>query len=811
MLVSLNWLKQYIDYGDLCAEKLGKLITNSGIEVDGIEYVTQEKSENIVVGYVKECVQHPNADKLKLCQVDVGEEVLQIVCGAPNVAEGQKVAVAKPGSILPGNFRIKKVKLRGVESNGMICSLQELSVGERFIPKKYEEGIVVLPEDAEVGESVTELLNLDDAILEFDLTPNRADALSMIGVAYEVAAILDKEVNLPKPAVETTEESIQDYISIHSEAPDLCPYYAGFLVRDVKIKESPRWMQNYLLAAGIRPINNVVDITNYVLMEYGQPLHAFDYDLLDSKEIVVRAAKEGEQIVTLDDQTRTLTADNLLITNGKEGIALAGVMGGANTEVHDGTKNVLIEAAYFDPQTVRKAVQQTGLRSDSSTRFERGVDPNRIFEAGLRACELLVQYADGKLVHGVAEFNELKIEEKTLTVNADQINKRLGTNISIEEMGDILRRLRFEYEINGKDLTITVPTRRGDIGIFEDIVEEIARIYGYDRLPYTLPENSSKPGGLSEQQRLKRRIKQYLQGVGLTEAITYSLTNENFISKFISPEYDEGKIYPIQLKMPMSEEHQYLRLSILPELLNSLAYNRARSEANVAFYEIGSIFITEEKQLTKQPEEVLRLSGALTGLWVENPLQQERKPVDFYVVKGFVEGLFKKLALSVEFRQAQLVDFHPGRCATLYVNDQLVGMMGQVHPAFTKSLDLKDTYVFDLNLDTIFAHYDPTYVYDKISRYPSVTRDVAFIVDEDVRAYEIQKAIEMSNISFIQKVEVFDVYTDEQVLKGKKSMAYRINFQHRDRTLTDEEVDQSFEQIIERIKDLFHAEIRSQD
>lgn len=324
MLVSINWLNKYVNTGEQTAEQLAEKITKSGIEVDGIEYIINEKSENVVVGYVKECEQHPDADKLRLCQVDVGEETLQIICGAPNVAQGQKVVVAKPGAVLPGNFKIKKVKLRGIESNGMICSLKELSVGDRFIPEQYEEGIVVLPEDTVVGEPVDALLNLDDAILEFDLTPNRADALSMIGVAYEVAAILDEEVNIPSPEVATTEENVADYISVSSEEPDLCPYYAAFIVKDVEIAPSPLWMQNALLAAGIRPINNVVDITNYVLMEYGQPLHAFDYDLLGSKEIVVRRAKNGEQIVTLDDKTRTLTNENLLITNGEKGMTKNG-------------------------------------------------------------------------------------------------------------------------------------------------------------------------------------------------------------------------------------------------------------------------------------------------------------------------------------------------------------------------------------------------------------------------------------------------------------------------------------------------------
>jgi len=408
LLVSLNWLKNYVDIGEETPEKLSEKITKSGIEVDGIEYIISDTSHNVVIGYVNECEQHPNADKLKLCQVDVGEEeLLQIVCGAPNVAAGQKVVVAKPGAVLPGNFKIKKVKLRGIESNGMICSLQELSVKEQFVHTQYAEGIVVLPDDSVVGEKVEALLNLDDAVLEFDLTPNRADALSMLGVAYEVAAILDTNVHLPKPTYATLDEKATDYVSVSVENSEVCPYYGAFIVKDVEVKPSPLWMQNYLLASGIRSINNVVDITNYVLLEYGQPLHAFDYDLLQSNEIAVRQAYDREEIVTLDNQTRILTTDDLLITNGQKGVALAGVMGGAETEVHDGTSTILLEAAYFSGASVRHTVNKTGLRSEASARFEKGVDPNRVREAGERACELLAMYANATIVSGVAEFDEL--------------------------------------------------------------------------------------------------------------------------------------------------------------------------------------------------------------------------------------------------------------------------------------------------------------------------------------------------------------------------------------------------------------------
>ncbi|HLR43517.1 MAG TPA: phenylalanine--tRNA ligase subunit beta [Pseudogracilibacillus sp.] len=809
MLVSLNWLKNYVDFGDLSTEALAEKITKSGIEVDGIEYVISETSDNVVVGYVEECEQHPNADKLRLCQVDVGEEEnLQIICGAPNVEQGQKVVVAKPGAVLPGNFKIKKVKLRGIESNGMICSLSELSVGERFVPEQYKEGIVELPADTVVGEPVDALLNLDDAILEFDLTPNRADALSMIGVAYEVAAILDEEVHLPNPEVTTTEENVADYISVSSEDPDLCPYYAAFMVKDVEVAASPLWMQNYLLAAGIRPINNVVDITNYVLLEYGQPLHAFDYDLLGSKEIVVRRAKEGEEIVTLDDQTRSLTTENLLITNGDKGIAMAGVMGGANTEVNDETKNVLIEAAYFDPQTVRKAVNQTGLRSDASTRFEKGVDPERVREAGLRACELLVKYAGGKLVDDAAEFNELTIEEAQIDMNADLVNKRLGTDISVDEMGDILRKLRFEYEVNGSDFTVTIPTRRGDITIFEDMLEEVARIYGYDNLPFTLPANASKPGGLSQAQSLRRQIKNYLQSVGLSEAITYSLVDEKSATTLVSPELSKDLV-PVSLAMPMSADHQYLRLSMLPELLNRLTYNVARKQADVALYEVGSIFLSEEEKVTKQPTEHPRIAGAITGKWVDHKWQQEVKEVDFFVVKGIVEGLFDFVNLDVTYEQAKVDGMHPGRCAIVKVADKTIGFLGQVHPNIAKEKDLKETYVFDLDMQFILNATRKELVYTTVPKYPSILRDVALVVDEEVAAGDIQAAIKEAGAPLVKSVEAFDLYVGDNLGEGKKSLAFNIHFQDPEKTLTDEEVDASFENIVHQMNETFQAEIRS--
>jgi phenylalanyl-tRNA synthetase beta chain len=563
------------------------------------------------------------------------------------------------------------------------------------------------------------------------------------------------------------------------------------------------------MAAGIRPINNVVDITNYVLLEYGQPLHAFDFDLLNSDEILVRRAHEGEKIVTLDEQERVLTNENLVITNGKKPVALAGVMGGFDTEVNDKTSTVLLEAASFAPATVRKTVKQTGLRSESSTRFEKGIDPNRIKKAGLRACQLLQKYANGKVYANAAEYDELDRSEKAVKINTPEINKRLGTEISTEEIVHILNKLRFNFERAEDHFTVYAPTRRQDISIFEDMLEEVARIYGYDHLPFTLPAGSSQAGTLTGEQLLKRNVKKYLQGAGLMETITYSLTNEEKINYLHSPEVNDEKITPVQLARPMSEDHKYLRLSLLPELLSTVSYNQARNQNDVAYYELGSIFVSDEETLTHQPEERLRISGVLSGLWLEHPWQQEKREVDFYVVKGLMEGLFHYLDIEVEFKQVKLNDMHPGRCATLAINNQTIGFIGQLHPLLQKKMDLKATYLFDVNFEEVLNAFDPVPGYTQIPKYPSIARDVAFILDQEVLAGDVKATIEEIGAPLVKRVHVFDVYEGENMEDGKKSIAFNLLYQHPEKTLKDEEVETSFNKIIETVNEKYHAHIRS--
>ncbi|WP_058307153.1 phenylalanine--tRNA ligase subunit beta [Gracilibacillus massiliensis] len=807
MFVSLNWLKNYVDIDQLSPEDLAERITKSGIEVEGLERFANGVN-NVVVGYVESCEKHPNADKLNLCQVNVGEETLQIICGAPNIAQGQKVAVAKPGAVLPGNFKIKKAKLRGVESNGMICSLQELGVEEKFVPKEFASGIFVFSEDAETGADVTELLNLDDIIIELGLTPNRSDALSMLGVAYEVAAILDVPIRLPHTNYHAAEEKTGDHVAVKVEASEQNPYYGAFLVKDVKVGASPLWMRNFLMAAGIRPINNVVDITNYVLLEYGQPLHAFDYDKFGSNEVVVRMANDGETIVTLDEQERTLSSEHLVITNGKEPVALAGVMGGTETEVSDKTSTVLLEAAYFDGQTVRKASKAFDLRSEASNRFEKGVDPNRVRKAGEKACQLLEKYADATILAGVAEFDQLDYTEKTVTIWTSTINDRLGTDISNDQIADILRKLHFNFEQDGETFTVYAPTRRQDIVIFEDMVEEIARIYGYDNLPFTLPSGGSQAGGLTKQQELKRHVKRFLEGAGLSETVTYSLTTKDRATQLLSPEVASDLVSTVSLAMPMSEEHSTLRLSILPEMLASVAYNLARKQSNVAYYELGSIFISKEEKVSQQPVEKLRLAGALTGEWLTHPWQQEKKSVDFFVVKGILEALFDSLNVEVTFTQAKVDGMHPGRTASLYIGDRAIGFAGQIHPQVQKEYDLKDTFVFDIDFDYILEVHENQPSFAAVPRYPSVTRDIALVVDETVQAGALQATIAEAGGKLVKDIQVFDVYQGEHLTEGKKSIAFSLFYQDPARTLTDEEVEASYQAILAAVADQHQAELR---
>ncbi|WP_400194782.1 phenylalanine--tRNA ligase subunit beta [Lysinibacillus telephonicus] len=801
MLVSLNWLKQYVDIDSLTPEELAEKITRSGIEVDAVIDRSQRMT-NVVVGYVVSKEKHPDADKLNICQVEVGEgDVRQIICGAPNVAQGQKVIVALPGARLPGGVKIKKAKMRGQESNGMICSLQELGIEGRVVPKVYADGIYVLPEDAVPGSDALELIGLRDIVLELGLTPNRSDALSMLGVAYEVAAILSQEVKLPKINYETSSEKAQDYLKLRVEAKEN-PLYGAKVVKNVKIAESPLWLQHYLMAAGVRPHNNVVDITNYILMEYGQPLHAFDYDSLKTKEIVVRLANEGEKIVTLDDQERTLNSHNLVITNGIEPVAIAGVMGGANSEVTDSTTTVVIEAAYFDGLSVRRTSKELGLRSDSSARFEKGVDPNRVLLAAERAAQMLEELAGGEVLDGTVLIDELDKTPARVVVSPDFINTRLGMKISLEEMLSILNRLKFDVEAANGLLIIDVPTRRQDIKIEEDIVEEIARLYGYDEIPMTLPSGGEQVGGLTPYQAKRRVVRNLLEGSGLYQAITYSLTSDELAQKYALKAEDTTR-----LLMPMSEDRSTLRQSLIPHLVEAASYNVARKEESVALYEIGSVFLGQTEE--KLPYEEEHIALIVTGKWVDNAWLGEKVNADFFVAKGIVEALFEKLGLSerISYEKAVVEGLHPGQTANILLDGEKVGIIGGLHPVERKKYDLKEAFVAELNLQAIITASVEELVYKPVPRFPAMTRDIALELDRSKPAGEIVEIIRKAGTKLLKEVKVFDVYEGDKMTAGKKSVAFSLTYFDPERTLTDEEVVNAHEKVLKALAEA-GAEVR---
>ncbi|MEW4059931.1 phenylalanine--tRNA ligase subunit beta [Bacillus siamensis] len=803
MFVSYKWLEDYVDLQGIDPAVLAEKITRAGIEVEGIEY-KGEGVKGVVIGHVLEREQHPNADKLNKCLVDIGaEEPVQIICGAPNVDKGQKVAVATVGAVLPGNFKIKKAKLRGEASHGMICSLQELGIESKLVAKEYAEGIFVFPNDAETGADAMAALQLDDAILELGLTPNRADAMNMLGVAYEVAAILGTEVKLPETSYEKAAEKAADAVSVKIEDTQANPHYAAKIIKNVKIGPSPLWMQTKLMNAGIRPHNNVVDITNFVLLEYGQPLHAFDYDRFGSKEVVVRKAAENETIVTLDEQERKLSSSHLVITNGEKAQAVAGVMGGAESEVREDTTAILLEAAYFDGQTVRKASRDLGLRSEASARYEKGIDPARVLLAAERACSLIQAYAGGEVLSGTVEENHLEIEANNIHVSVDKVNAVLGMTITKEEIISIYKRLGFAVGEAKDVLVVTVPSRRGDIKIEEDLIEEAARLYGYDNIPSTLPETAGTTGGLTPYQAKRRKVRRFLEGAGLSQATTYSLTNDKKAAAFAIE-----KSFNTMLALPMSEERSILRHSLVPNLLEAVSYNLARQTDSVALYETGSVFLTKEENT--KPVEKERVAGAVTGLWRKNLWQGEKKPVDFFVVKGIVEGLLHQLNVSdrIEFVQSERKNMHPGRTANILLNGSLAGFIGQVHPAMEKELDIKETYVFELDLHALLTEETEPVVYTAIPKYPSVTRDIALVADKTVTSGQLEAVIKEAGGALLKEVTVFDVYEGEHMEEGKKSVAFSLQYVNPEQTLTEEEVTKVHENVLKALEETYQAVLR---
>lgn len=781
MLISNEWLKEYVTIDD-SVSNLAERITRTGIEVDDLIDYTKD-IKNLVVGFVKSKEKHPDADKLNVCQVDIGEdEPVQIVCGAPNVDAGQYVIVAKVGGRLPGGIKIKRAKLRGERSEGMICSLQEIGISSNYVPKSFESGIYVFSESQVPGTDALQALYLDDQVMEFDLTPNRADALSMIGTAYEVAALYNTKMTKPDTTSNELELSANDELTVTIENEDKVPYYSARVVHDVTIEPSPIWMQARLIKAGIRPINNVVDISNYLLLEYGQPLHMFDQDAIGSQQIVVRQANEGEKMTTLDDTERELLTSDIVITNGQTPIALAGVMGGDFSEVKEHTSNIVIEGAIFDPVSIRHTSRRLNLRSESSSRFEKGIATEFVDEAVDRACYLLQTYANGKVLKDRVSSGELGAFITPIDITADKINRTIGFDLSQNDIVTIFNQLGFDTEINDDVITVQVPSRRKDITIKEDLIEEVARIYGYDDIPSTLPVFEKVTSGqLTDRQYKTRMVKEVLEGAGLDQAITYSLVSKEDATAFAMQQRQT-----IDLLMPMSEAHASLRQSLLPHLIEAASYNVARKNKDVKLFEIGNVFFANgEGEL---PDQVEYLSGILTGDYVVNQWQGKKETVDFYLAKGVVDRVSEKLNLEFSYRRADIDGLHPGRTAEILLENKVVGFIGELHPTLAADNDLKRTYVFELNFDALMAVSVGYINYQPIPRFPGMSRDIALEVDQNIPAADLLSTIHAHGGNILKDTLVFDVYQGEHLEKGKKSIAIRLNYLDTEETLTDERV-----------------------
>lgn len=801
MLVSYKWLKELVDI-DVSSAELAEKMSTTGIEVEGVE-VPAEGLSKLVVGHVLSCEDVPETH-LHLCQVDTGDdEPRQIVCGAPNVQAGINVIVAIPGARIADNYKIKKGKIRGMESLGMICSLQELGLPDAIIPKEFSEGIQILPDNAIPGDSIFSYLDLDDEIIELSITPNRADALSMRGVAHEVAAIYGKELKFPVKTPQESSKATSDLISVAIES-DKVLTYASRVVENVTVQASPQWLQNRLMNAGIRPINNVVDVTNYVLLYFGQPMHAFDFNKFESGDIVARQARNGEKIVTLDGEERDLIDQDIVITVNDKPVALAGVMGGKATEIDSHSKTVVLEAAVFDGKAIRKTSGRLNLRSESSSRFEKGVNYDTVIEALDFAAAMLEELAGGQVLAGYLQAGQVPTEPVQVLTTLDYVNVRLGTNLAYSDIENVFAKLGFGLSGDAQAFTVSVPRRRWDISIQADLVEEIARIYGYDKLPTTLPEAGGTAGELTASQLLRRRVRAIAEGAGLTEIISYALTTPEKAQAFAIE-----SSHLTELMWPMTIERSALRQNIVSGMLDTIAYNVARKQKNLAIYEIGKVFEQNADPKVDLPNERDTFTFALTGLVAEKDFQTQATAVDFYYAKGILESLFSKLNLKVTFvAEKDMASMHPGRTARILLSEETIGFLGQVHPQVANDYDIPETYVAELNLQAIEANMASTQIFTEISKQPAVSRDIALLVDDQLSHQDIVTIIEGLGLKYLESIKLFDVYAGANIEPGKKSMAYSLTFQNPQESLRDEEVAKYMNKISEALLEKANAQVR---
>lgn len=789
MKLSINFLKDYVDLDeDIDVKKLAEDMTNAGNEYD--EAGNLINATKLVIGEIVECKEHPDSDHLHCCKVNVGKEVLDIVCGAPNARKGIKVIVALDGAQLPGGT-IKCGKIRGEVSNGMMCSIAELGLDNKFLTEEDKAGIHELPEDAPIGEDPIAYMKLNDQVIDFELTANRGDLLSILGMAYEVGAIYDKKVKDIDLSHKENKENINDIFKVKVNTEN-CSIFLAKKVKNVVIKESPDFIKSRLIASGIRPINNVVDISNYVMLETGQPLHFYDADCLKDC-LEVRMANEGEKLTTLDGIERDLKAEDIVISDGEKAIGLAGVMGGLETEITDKSKNIIIESAIFDSVKVRRTSNAI-LRSEASNRFEKGLDPNRTFMAIERACHLLEKYASGEVVGDIAKYDTTEKEDKIINITAENINNILGMTISEKEILDVFRRLGFKATVKDGVIVVSVPRRRLDISIKEDLIEEVGRIYGVNNIKGKLPNILPKMGSYD---KCTRQIRNKMVDLGLNETLSYVLVPEADAKMFTKDDYET-----VKLLAPLSEDKNTLRHSLLVALYKIYEYNKARNNKDVSIFEIGKAFQKKDEEYT----ETKKLAALMSG---EYYLGLDKKKVDFYIIKGVAEEILDYLGYNGRYSFVRNLEktpdeLHPGQSAVISVNNDIVGIIGKIHPKVEKD----DVYVLEIDLDRLLSKRVGKMKYKEISKFPNIKKDLSIVVDKKISAQEIGMKIKKLAGSLLESSEVFDVYTGTGIEEDKKSISFALTFGKGDRTLTDDEINEVMDKIIAGLEKDIKAELR---
>lgn len=810
MQVSIKWLKDYIDFTET-PEQLADKLTMAGIPVENV-VDPGEGLEKVVTGRIEKLEPHQNSDHLQICTMNVGlAENIIIVTGAQNVAEGQVVPVAMVGAHLPNGMKISKGKLRGVASNGMLCSAQELKLDLEKLPEEQKTGIFILPSDTPVGIPAKDVLGLNDVVLEFELTANRADCFSVFGLVREIAAITGNKPHFPEIKVnEDDNTKLNDIFSVEIADPDLCSRFSTRMLKNVKIGPSPEWMQQRLEGAGIRSINNVVDVTNFVMIELGHPMHAYDYDKITGKKLIARRAIEGEELHTLDDTSRKAKGEMLVIADSEKAAGLAGIMGGFETEITDTTNTVVLESADFYGPCIRRTARACGLSSEASGRFERGVDSETTIKALDRAAQLLQEMGACTVCEGIVDVYPNPKQANYVTFTPEQINNHLGTNIAKDVMLNIITSVGFDVTKDENDeITVKVPSWRNDVTCMADISEEIARLYGFDKIKSTLPNGVSMQGTQSAKQTFIDKVKASLSSQGLYETISFALTNEETFNKLNIPQ-DSPLRKAVPIMNPLSDEYPLVRTTLLSSIFDNLARNLARKNDDVALFEVGSVFFPKALPVTELPDEVVKIAGAITGRRNAQGWNQTNDMVDFYDAKGIIEELLANLRVTRYTVEAGThYAMHPGKTALFKKGRDVIATVGEVHPAVLSAYGItKPVYIFELDATTVMKYMAKDLKYKALPKYPATSRDLAMLVDVDVNAADIEKAMTKAAGQNLTQITLFDVYTGKQVEEGKKSLAFSLTFQSNDKTLTDAEIDPAIEKIVAKLQKDFNANLR---